>query len=192
MIQNLKEQGSYIKQNFPGVKVEPIKGDNLIIYSKSSEIIDLLTFLKNDKDLSFKTLVDLFATDMLGKREPRFEVVYVLLSYKLNNRITIKVSLKDEEKIPSAVKVYPSANWLEREVFDMYGVSFNDHPDLRRILSDYGFEGYPLRKDFPLTGYKQVKYDEDKKEVVYEPVDLTQEFRQFDFESPWEGDKTKR
>lgn len=192
MIQNLKEQGSYIKQNFPGVKVEPIKGDNLIIYSKSSEIIDLLTFLKNDKDLSFKTLVDLFAADMLGKREPRFEVIYVLLSYKLNNRITIKVSLKDEEKIPSAVKVYPSANWLEREVFDMYGVSFNDHPDLRRILSDYGFEGYPLRKDFPLTGYKQVKYDEDKKEVVYEPVDLTQEFRQFDFESPWEGDKTKR
>lgn len=192
MIQNLKEQGSFIKQNFPSIKVEPIKGDNLIIYCKSSEIIDLLSFLKNDKDLSFKTLVDLFAADMLGVREPRFEVIYVLLSYKLNNRITVKVSLNEQEKINTAVKVYPAANWLEREIFDMYGIGFKDHPDLRRILSDYSFEGHPLRKDFPLTGYKQVKYDYKTKEVVYEPLDLTQEFRQFDFESPWEGDKLKR
>jgi NADH-quinone oxidoreductase subunit C len=124
---------------------------------------------------------------MLGIRSPRFEVIYVLLSYKLNNRITVKVALDDGQKNPTATKVFSAAGWFEREAFDMYGIEFASHPDLRRILTDYEFEGYPLRKDFPLTGYKEVRYDETQKKVIYEPVKLMQEFRNFDFEMPWAG-----
>ena len=188
MKQNLNEQASYIKTNFADAKiVEPIQGDNLIIYVTADKIIEFLTFLRDDKNLSFKTLLDVFGADMLGIRSPRFEVIYNLLSYKLNNRITVKVALEDGERLPTVVPVFSAAGWFEREAFDMYGIVFEGHSDLRRILTDYGFEGRPLRKDFPLTGYQEVRYDPAQQKVVYEPVKLMQEFRNFDFEMPWEG-----
>lgn len=188
MNQNLELQAKYIKEHFPLASIdEPIKNDNLIIYVDSKAIIEFLTFLRDDQNLSFKTLLDVFGADMLGIRTPRFEVIYNLLSYKLNNRITVKVALNDGEKTPSAVSVFSAAGWFERETFDMYGIIFEGNPDLRRILTDYDFEGHPLRKDFPLTGYKEVRYDPEKQKVVYEPVKLMQEFRNFDFEMPWSG-----
>jgi len=190
MKQNLKAQADYIKNNFAGATVaEPIAYDNLIIYVDAKEIVNFLKFLRDDKDLSFKTLLDVFGADLLGIRSPRFEVIYNLLSYKLNNRLTVKVALNEGEKVATVCEVFSTANWFERETFDMYGIEFMNHPDLRRILTDYGFEGHPLRKDFPLTGYKEVRYDEQQKKVVYEPVKLMQEFRNFDFETPWEGPK---
>ncbi len=190
MKQNLKAQADYIKNNFAGATVaEPIAYDNLIIYVEAKEIVNFLKFLRDDKDLSFKTLLDVFGADLLGIRSPRFEVIYNLLSYKLNNRLTVKVALNEGEKVATVCEVFSTANWFERETFDMYGIEFMNHPDLRRILTDYGFEGHPLRKDFPLTGYKEVRYDEQQKKVVYEPVKLMQEFRNFDFETPWEGPK---
>jgi NADH-quinone oxidoreductase subunit C len=190
MKQNLKAQADYIKNNFAGATVaEPIAYDNLIIYVEAKEIVNFLKFLRDDKDLSFKTLLDVFGADLLGIRSPRFEVIYNLLSYKLNNRLTVKVALNEGEKVATVCEVFSTANWFEREAFDMYGIEFMNHPDLRRILTDYGFEGHPLRKDFPLTGYKEVRYDEQQKKVVYEPVKLMQEFRNFDFETPWEGPK---
>lgn len=188
MKQELNTQANYIKEKFSEIViVEPIAHDNLIIYVNSSKIIKFLTFLRDDENLSFKTLLDVFGADMLGIRNPRFEVIYNLLSYKLNNRITIKVALNDNETLPSVFEVFSSAAWFEREAFDMYGIVFENHPDLRRILTDYEFEGHPLRKDFPLTGYKEVYYDEKEKKVLYKPVELMQEFRNFDFEMPWSG-----
>ena len=193
MKQNLKAQADYIKNNFAGATVaEPIAYDNLIIYVDAKEIVNFLKFLRDDKDLSFKTLLDVFGADLLGIRSPRFEVIYNLLSYKLNNRLTVKVALNEGEKVATVCEVFSTANWFEREAFDMYGIEFMNHPDLRRILTDYGFEGHPLRKDFPLTGYKEVRYDEQQKKVVYEPVKLMQEFRNFDFEMPWEGTNYKK
>lgn len=190
MFQDLSAQGQYIKSNFENIKIiEPIANDNLIIYVDKNYLENLLTFLRDDTQLSFKTLIDVFGADMLGIRSPRFEVIYNLLSYKLNNRITIKVAIEDGEEVPTVSKIFSSAGWFEREAFDMYGIVFANHPDLRRILTDYDFEGHPLRKDFPLTGYKEVRYDENHKKVVYEDVQLTQEFRNFDFEMPWEGVK---
>jgi NADH-quinone oxidoreductase subunit C len=190
MFQNLPAQAQYIKSNFENVHViEPIANDNLIIYVDKNNLENLLTFLRDDEQLSFKTLIDVFGADMLGIRSPRFEVIYNLLSYKLNNRITIKVAIDDSVEVPTVSKIFSSAGWFEREAFDMYGIIFKNHPDLRRILTDYDFEGHPLRKDFPLTGYKEVRYDENHKKVVYEDVKLTQEFRNFDFEMPWEGVK---
>lgn len=190
MIKNLQAQADYIKTNFVGAHVvEPIAFDNLIIYVAPDKIVEFLKFLRDDSNLSFKCFIDLFGADMLGVRSPRFEVIYNLLSLKLNNRITIKVAVEDDEKVPSAVAVFDGAVWFERETFDMYGVVFSGNPDLRRILTDYGFEGHPLRKDFPLTGYKEVRYDEVQQKVIYEPVKLMQEFRNFDFEMPWEGAK---
>lgn len=190
MIKNLQAQADYIKANFEGANVvEPIAFDNLIIYVAPDKIVNFLKFLRDDANLSFKCFIDLFGADMLGVRSPRFEVIYNLLSLKLNNRITIKVALEDEQKVPSAISAFSGAGWFEREAFDMYGIVFDGNPDLRRILTDYGFEGHPLRKDFPLTGYKEVRYDEQQKKVVYEPVKLMQEFRNFDFEMPWEGAK---
>jgi NADH-quinone oxidoreductase subunit C len=187
-MKNLQEQAAYIKENFSGVTIaEPISYDNLIIYVEPKKITEFLTFLRDDKTLSFKTLLDVFGADLLGIREPRFEVIYNLLSYKLNNRITVKVALNEGEEVLTAVPVFSAAGWFEREAFDMYGIVFTEHPDLRRILTDYGFEGHPLRKDFPLTGYKEVRYCEEQKKVIYEPVKLMQEFRNFDFEMPWEG-----
>lgn len=187
MIQDLKQQLKYIRQNSP---INIIKSatchDNLIIYIMADDLPVFLQFLKDDKELSFKTLLDIFGADMLEKQAVRFEVIYNLLSYKLNNRITIKVSV-DDEKVPTVKKVFASAPWYEREVFDMYGIKFSGNADLRRILTDYDFKGHPLRKDFPLTGYEEVRYDEDQKKVIYEPVKLMQEFREFDFEMPWSG-----
>ena len=188
MSENLIQTKDYILENFSGeIDAENIEYDNLIIYVTKEKIIDFLTFLKNDKNLSFKVLLDVFGADFLGVKSPRFEVIYNLLSLKKNHRITIKVAIEDQVFVPSAVEIFSAAGWFEREVFDMYGIVFGNHPDLRRILTDYGFEGHPLRKDFPLTGYKEVRYDEDQKKVIYEPVKLAQEFRSFDFESPWEG-----
>jgi len=190
MFQDLPAQAQYIKSNFSDVKIiEPIANDNLIIYVDKNHLENFLTFLRDDAELSFKTLVDLFGADMLQIRSPRFEVIYNLLSYKLNNRITVKVAIDDGVEVPTVSKIFSSAGWFEREAFDMYGIIFTNHPDLRRILTDYDFEGYPLRKDFPLTGYKEVRYDENLKKVIYEDVKLTQEFRNFDFEMPWEGAK---
>ena len=159
----------------------------LIAYSADvAGISQLLLFLKNAPELRFTVLTDLFAADF-PEREKRFEVVYNLLSLKLNCRLIIKVLVRDSESIPSITKIYNAACWYEREIYDMFGVSFDDSPDLRRILTDYGFIGHPLRKDFPLTGHLQVRYDEKLEQVIYEPVELEQEFRMFDFLSPWKG-----
>lgn len=188
MFQNLQAQADYITENFKTAKVStPIKHDNLIIYVDATEICEFLKFLRDDKKLSFKVLLDVFGADLLGIRTPRFEVIYNLLSLKLNNRITVKVALEDGQEVSTVGAVFSAAGWFEREAFDMYGIKFSNHPDLRRILTDYGFEGHPLRKDFPLTGYKEVRYDDEQQKVVYEPVKLQQEFRNFDFEMPWEG-----
>jgi len=190
MQQNLQEQANYINENFTKSTLNfSIQNDNLIFYVEKLFITDFLTFLRDDKNLSFKTLLDAFGADMLGLREPRFEVIYNLLSYKLNNRLTVKVALNDGDEVESASSVFSSAGWFEREAFDMYGIKFANHPDLRRILTDYDFEGHPMRKDFPLTGYKEVRYDESQQKVVYEDVKLMQEFRNFDFEMPWVGAK---
>jgi NADH-quinone oxidoreductase subunit C len=149
-------------------------------------LVGLVEFLKSDPTCRFTTLVDITAVDF-PDRERRFEVVYHFLSMHQNQRIRLKVRVGETEMVPSIVTVHPSANWFEREVFDMFGILFSGHPDLRRILTDYGFRGHPLRKDFPTTGYTEVRYDEARKRVVYEPVSLTQEYRPFDFLSPWEG-----
>jgi NADH-quinone oxidoreductase subunit C len=188
MSDKLNKQANYIKENFSKeITIPEIQNDNLVIYVSKNDIIQFLEFLKSDKNLSFKILLDIFGADFLGLKNPRFEVIYNLLSLKTNNRITVKVAVDDKNSIDTTIPVFSAAGWFEREVFDMYGIIFNNHPDLRRILTDYGFEGHPLRKDFPLTGYKEVRYDSVKQKVIYEPVKLKQEFRNFDFESPWEG-----
>ena len=151
-----------------------------------ASLVSLVDFLKSDKNSLFSTLVDITAVDYPA-RDARFDVVYHFLSMYQNQRIRLKVAVREEDIVPSITEVHPSAGWFEREVFDMFGILFSGHPDLRRILTDYGFRGYPLRKDFPTTGYTEVRYDEAQKRVVYEPVNLVQEYRQFDFMSPWEG-----
>ena len=149
-------------------------------------IVSVLQKLRDDPELQFEVLLDITGVDWPA-REERFDVVYHLLSMRKNQRIRVKLTTDEIEPVPSVIEVFPTANWLERETYDMYGILFSGHPDLRRILTDYGFEGHPLRKDFPVTGFKEVRFDDELKRVVYEPVRLTQEFRQFDFESPWEG-----
>ncbi|MCE8545595.1 NADH-quinone oxidoreductase subunit C [Ruegeria pomeroyi] len=151
-----------------------------------SNLVDFVDFLRSDSSCRFSTLVDITAVDY-PERAKRFDVVYHFLSMYQNQRIRLRVSIREDDMVPSITDVHPSANWFEREVFDMFGILFTGHPDLRRILTDYGFRGYPLRKDFPTTGYTEVRYDEAEKRVVYEPVSLVQEYRQFDFMSPWEG-----
>ena len=163
-----------------------ISNNQLCIKIKKDILIYVLNTLKEDKDLDFKQLIDICAVDYPNK-EDRFEIVYHLLSLGLNQRIRIKVLVKDGEILPSVVSCYSAANWFEREIWDLFGIVFSGHPDLRRILTDYGFEGYPLRKDFPLTGFVEVSYDDKEKRVINQSVDLTQDFRTFDFESPWEG-----
>jgi NADH-quinone oxidoreductase subunit C len=150
------------------------------------QIVPVLTRLRDDPDLQFEVLIDICAVDYPG-RPNRFDVVYHLLSPRLNQRIRLKLETDEQSPVASAVEVFRAADWFEREAFDMYGILFTGHPDLRRILTDYGFKGYPLRKDFPMSGYVEVRYDDEQKKVVYEPIKLTQEFRKFDFESPWEG-----
>ncbi|EDP66347.1 NADH dehydrogenase subunit C [alpha proteobacterium BAL199] len=162
-----------------------IQGE-LCLRCRPSSVIKVLTFLRDDSQCQFKALMDLCGVDH-PQREQRFDVVYNLLSIRQNTRVRLKVATDENTPVPSATGLFSSAGWMEREAWDLFGIYFSEHPDLRRLLTDYGFEGHPLRKDFPLTGYVEVRYDDAQKRVVYEPVKLTQDFRNFDFLSPWEG-----
>lgn len=171
----------------PGLAAQPVVANGeLTIHCNADDVVRLLTLLRDDPECDFRQLVDITSVDWPA-RELRFDVVYHLLSHRQNHRVRVTLGTNEDAPVPSVSGVFSSATWYEREVWDMYGVFFSDHPDLRRMLSDYGFEGHPLRKDFPLTGHVEVRYDEAQKRVVYEPVKLTQEFRSFDFLSPWEG-----
>ena len=170
------------------IKRTTILFNELLINTNEEELINVIFFLKSNDKLKFRQLIDIAGVDY-PEEEKRFNLVYLLLSHEKNMRIKISINFEIGKKIPTLTKIYPSANWMEREVFDMYGVEFIDHPDLRRILTDYNFEGHPLRKDFPLTGFNEVRYSEKEKKVIYEPVKLEQNYRNFDFESPWEGTK---
>ena len=165
-----------------------IQNEELLIEIGASDLIDIVQFLKSNEKCKFKQLIDIAGVDY-PDNEKRFELVYLLLSHENNTRIKILIKFQINQIINSLTKIFPSANWMEREVFDMYGIRFKNHPDLRRILTDYGFKGHPLRKDFPLTGFNEVRYSEKEKKVIYEPVKLEQNYRNFDFESPWEGTK---
>ena len=162
--------------------------EQLYLSIDNEDLPDVILFLKTNKDTKFKQLTDITAVDY-PENTKRFKMIYLLLSHQFNQRIVISNLINENEVVSSLTKIFPSANWMEREVFDMYGVKFKHHPDLRRILTDYGFEGHPLRKDFPLTGYNEVRYSEDEKKVIYEPVKLEQNYRNFDYESPWQGTK---
>lgn len=166
------------------VQALPVAG--IIVHAKRDDIVKVITTLRDDPKCQFTQLIDVCGADY-PERPERFEIVYHLLSMNLNARVRVKVNATESTPVPSIVDIHPCANWLEREVWDMYGVYFTGHPDLRRILTDYGFDGHPLRKDFPLTGYVEMRYDEEQKRVIYEPVKLPQDFRSFDFLSPWEG-----
>ena len=165
-----------------------VKHNQIYLSIDSNDIIDVILFMKTNENTKFRQLIDITAVDF-PEKEQRFRIVYLLLSHEFNTRVLIEFDISEGVKVPSLTKIFPSANWMEREVFDMYGIDFKDHPDMRRILTDYGFEGHPLRKDFPLTGHSEVRYSEDKKKVVSEPVKLEQNYRNFDYESPWEGTK---
>ena len=170
------------------IKKSLLSFGELLIETSEEELIDVIIFLKSNDKLKFRQLIDIAGVDYPDD-EKRFKLIYLLLSHEKNIRIKVSINFEVEKKIPTITKIYPSANWMEREVFDMYGITFKDHPDLRRILTDYNFEGHPLRKDFPLTGFTEVRYSEKEKKVIYEPVKLEQNYRDFDFESPWEGTK---
>ena len=165
-----------------------IKHQQLYLNIQSKDLIDVVIFLKTNNETNFKQLIEITAADY-PEKEKRFKMIYLLLSHEFNQRILIDYEINENEIVKSLTSIFPSANWMEREVFDMYGINFTGHPDLRRILTDYNFEGYPLRKDFPLTGHNEVRYSEDKKKVIYEKVKLEQNYRNFDYESPWEGTK---
>ena len=165
-----------------------ITHEQLYLTIDNEDLLDVILFLKINNDTKFKQLIDITAVDY-PENSKRFKMIYLLLSHQFNQRIVISCLINENEVVSSLTKIFPSANWMEREVFDMYGVKFKDHPDLRRILTDYGFEGHPLRKDFPLTGHLEVRYSEDQKKVISEPVKLEQNYRNFDYESPWEGTK---
>ncbi len=163
-----------------------INHDQLEIQINKESLLDVVIFLKKNNSTKFRQLIDITAVDYIGS-ESRFKMIYLFLSHEYNFRINIIFYINENEVVNSITKIFPSANWMEREVFDMYGIKFNDHPDLRRILTDYGFSGHPLRKDFPITGHTEVRYSEEKKKVIYEPVKLEQNYRNFDYSSPWEG-----
>ena len=163
-----------------------IKHNQIYINIEENNLTEVILFLKTNSITKFRQLIDITAVDY-PERDRRFKMIYLLLSHETNSRIIVDYNIKEGEIVTSLTSIYPSANWMEREVFDMYGIDFKDHPDLRRILTDYGFKGHPLRKDFPLTGHNEVRYSEDEKKVVYEPVKLEQNYRNFDYESPWEG-----
>ena len=165
-----------------------IKHNQIYLETDKDDFLDVILFLKTNLDTKFRQLIDITVVDY-PENNQRFQVVYLFLSHEFNQRLVLKYSISENEVIPSLTSIFPAANWMEREVFDMYGVNFKDHPDLRRILTDYGFEGHPLRKDFPLTGHSEVRYSEDQKKVISEPVKLEQNYRNFDYESPWEGTK---
>ncbi len=183
----LESLSAYIQDRVPGsITASVFKHGELTLTAKRGDIVKVLTLLRDDPECQFESPIDICGVDYPGRPE-RFEVVYHLLSPRKNQRIRVKISTDENTAVPSVIEVYPFANWYEREAYDMFGILFSDHPDLRRILTDYGFQGFPLRKDFPLTGFVETRYDDAQKRVVYEPVKLTQEFRAFDFESPWEA-----
>ena len=183
----LKDLGDYVAEALPQeVLGTEIEFDELVLRARRELIVKVLTFLRDDVNCRFQQLMDVCGVDY-PEREKRFEVVYNLLSLTHNMRVRVKVETDEETPVPSVSGVFSSATWWEREAWDLFGIYFSEHPDLRRIMTDYGFDGHPLRKDFPLTGYVEVRYDDEQKRVVYEPVKLTQEFRSFDFLSPWEG-----
>ena len=183
----LRDLGEYVQAALPDAVLDVVlERDELCILVERERVARVLKFLRDDVNCQFKQLMDVCGVDYPG-REERFDVVYNLLSLTHNRRIRVKVTATEDTPVPTVIEVFSSANWWERETWDMFGIAFRDHPDLRRILSDYGFQGHPLRKDFPLTGYVEVRYDDEQKRVVYEPVKLPQDWRTFDFLSPWEG-----
>ena len=189
MLSNLNDLEKTINSSLTTAVIKSeINFGQLYIDIDVENIVSTVLFLKTNEKCKFKQLIDITAVDY-PQKEKRFKIVYLLLSHENNFRIIINTNIDEKSLLPSITKIFPSANWMEREIFDMYGVSFKNHPDLRRILTDYGFEGFPLRKDFPLTGHTEVRYNENKKKVVHESVKLDQEYRDFDFESPWEGTK---
>jgi NADH-quinone oxidoreductase subunit C len=185
MVDNLEQLADRIKGEFPSAGSSLSFGE-LTLTAEAKDIVRMLAYLRDDPECAFTILIDICGVDY-PSRPRRFDVVYHLLSIAKNRRVRIKIETEETAPVPSVVSVHPGADWFEREAFDMYGILFTGHPDLRRILTDYGFTGYPLRKDFPLTGYVEVRWDDEQKRVVYEPVRLVQEFRDFDFLSPWEG-----
>ena len=170
------------------IKDSEIKHNQIYLRIEEKNLSEVILFLKINAKTKFRQLIDITAVDF-PEKEIRFKLVYLLLSHEFNQRLIIEMDIKEKEIVSSITSIFPSANWMEREVFDMYGIDFKDHPDLRRILTDYGFEGHPLRKDFPLTGHNEVRYSQENKKVIYEPVKLEQNYRNFDYESPWEGTK---
>jgi NADH-quinone oxidoreductase subunit C len=189
MIETLKKLEKLINSELSSkVNTSSINNAELLIEIDENNLIDVIQFLKSNENCKFKQLIDIAGVDY-PENEKRFELVYLFLSHENNLRIKLLIKFEINQSINSITKIFPSANWMEREVFDMYGIKFKNHPDLRRILTDYGFKGHPLRKDFPLTGFNEVRYSEKDKKVIYEPVKLEQNYRNFDFESPWEGTK---
>ena len=188
-MKNLEDLEKFINSELTSkINKSFIKHDNIYLNIDHDELIDVVSFLKTNNETKFRQLIEITAVDY-PESEYRFKMVYFLLSHEYNKRVIIDYSLKENDIISSLTSLFPSANWMEREVFDMYGLNFKNHPDLRRILTDYGFKGHPLRKDFPLTGHNEVRYSEEEKKVIYEPVKLEQNYRNFDYESPWEGTK---
>ena len=187
MSEALTDLAAYVSEKLGGrIGASTIAYGELTLHVDAANIVSVLTFLRNDVQCQFISIIDICGADYLS-REKRFDVVYHLLSPRQNLRVRVKLETDEDTPVPSVTGVFPGADWFERETYDLYGVLFTGHPDLRRILTDYGFEGHPLRKDFPLTGFVEVRYDDEAKRVVYEPVELKQEFRNFDFLSPWEG-----
>ena len=187
MLENLLKLEKLVNSEMSSkIKFSTIENMELLIEIDENNLIEVIQFLKSNNKCKFRQLIDIAGVDYLGE-EKRFKLVYLLLSHEHNHRIKVSLSIELNQVINSITKIFPSANWMEREVFDMYGIKFKNHPDLRRILTDYGFKGHPLRKDFPLTGFNEVRYSEKEKKVIYEPVKLEQNYRNFDFESPWEG-----
>ena len=187
MTSSLKDLEKLINSELSSkVKSSKIENNELLIETVENELLDVVQFLKSNEKCKFRQLIDIAGVDY-PENEKRFELIYLFLSHEHNLRIKLLIKFQINQTIVSLTKIFPSANWMEREVFDMYGIKFKNHPDLRRILTDYGFKGHPLRKDFPLTGFNEVRYSEKEKKVIYEPVKLEQNYRNFDFESPWEG-----
>ena len=189
MLENLKKIDKLINSELSNkINKSFIENDELLVEIKEEDLIEVIQFIKSKENCKFKQLIDIVGVDF-PQEEKRFKLIYLLLSHEHNTRIKLSINFEANKIIQSITKIFPSANWMEREVFDMYGIKFKNHPDLRRILTDYGFKGHPLRKDFPLTGFNEVRYSEKEKKVIYEPVKLEQNYRNFDFESPWEGTK---
>ena len=187
MLENLKKLERHINSELSSkIHNSVINNEELLIEVGESDLTEVVQFIKSNENLKFRQLIDIAGVDY-PEEEKRFNLIYLFLSHENNSRLKLLVKLETSQTINSITKIFPSANWMEREVFDMYGIKFKNHPDLRRILTDYGFKGHPLRKDFPLTGFNEVRYSEKEKKVVYEPVKLEQNYRNFDFESPWEG-----